>query len=131
MRPQAVEQAMCTPISLRPWALGAALLVGATLTGRAQPLPSLEALLGTEVEAVSRHAESLLDAPAAVSAIGRTEAAALGHVTVADMLGRLPGIYITSSRAYSSVGLRGFNRPGDYNARLLMSIDGYRVNDAI
>jgi outer membrane receptor protein involved in Fe transport len=137
MRSQAAEQAMLyARISLLPRAVAggwAALLLGATLTSRAAdaPLPSLEALLGTEVEAVSRHAESLLDAPAAVTAIGRAEAAALGHVTVADMLGRLPGIYVTTSRAYSSVGVRGFNRPGDYNARLLMSIDGYRVNDAI
>jgi outer membrane receptor protein involved in Fe transport len=116
----------------------AALLIGAALAAGApaarasdEAARSLEALLGTEVEGASRHAENSLDAPASVSVFGQSQAAALGHVTVADMLSRLPGIYLTTSRTYSSVGVRGFNRPGDFNARLLMSIDGYRVNDSI
>lgn len=92
---------------------------------------ALEALLGMEVEGASRRVEKSLDAPAAVSVLGRAESDALNHVTVADMLSRLPGTYVTTSRSYAGVGLRGFNRPGDYNARLLMAIDGYRVNDAI
>lgn len=97
----------------------------------ADPERALEALLGMEIEGASRRVEKSLDAPAAVSVLGRTESDALNHVTVGDMLARLPGTYITTSRSYSAVGLRGFNRPGDYNARLLMAIDGYRVNDAI
>lgn len=96
-----------------------------------EALQDLDALLRTEVEGASRQLESALDAPAAVSTLSRAEAQALGHRTVAEMLERLPGIYLGGSRGYGSVGLRGFNRPGDYNARLLMSIDGYRVNDAV
>lgn len=92
---------------------------------------ALEALLGTEIEGASRYPEKPLDAPANVGVIRRAESFALGHVTVGDMLARLPGTYITTSRTYSSVGLRGLNRPGDYNARVLMAIDGYRVNDAM
>lgn len=92
---------------------------------------ALEALLRREVQGPSRYAQSLLDAPAAVSVIGRKEAAALGHTTVGDMLGRLPGISVGNTRSYSAVGVRGFNRPGDYNSRVLMAVDGNRVNDAI
>lgn len=91
----------------------------------------LAALLRQEVQGPSRYAQSLLDAPAAVSVFGQQESAQLGHVTVADMLARMPGIWLGSSRVYSNVGVRGFNRPGDYNARLLVAIDGFRVNDAI
>lgn len=91
----------------------------------------LEALLQREVIGPSRYAQSLLDAPAAVSVIARRESALLGHTTVGEMLGRLPGIYYSQSRQYISVGMRGFNRPGDYNARLLVAIDGFRSNDAI
>jgi iron complex outermembrane receptor protein len=115
------------------WALALAAGMAA-----AQPAPAdadalldLEALLGTEVEGASRQLESALDAPAVVSTISRAEAAALGHRTLAEMLQRLPGIYLGSTRGYGTVGLRGFSRPGDFNARLLMSIDGYRVNDAV
>jgi iron complex outermembrane receptor protein len=91
----------------------------------------LESLLNTQVEGASRFLENTLDAPAAVSVIGQDAAVALGHETVADMLQRLPGIYITTSRNYVGLGFRGFNRPGDYSARILMAIDGYRVNDAM
>jgi outer membrane receptor for ferrienterochelin and colicins len=92
---------------------------------------ALEALLKREVQGPSRYAQSLMEAPASVSVLERTEAAALGHQTVGDMLARLPGVYLSNSRSYSALGLRGFNRPGDYSARVLMAIDGQRINDAI
>ena len=92
---------------------------------------ALEALLNREVQGPSRYAQSLLDAPAAVSVISRDESQALGHQTIGDMLSRLPGIYLSNSRTYSGLGNRGFNRPGDYSARLLMAVDGQRTNDAI
>ncbi|MBT9500102.1 MAG: TonB-dependent receptor [Burkholderiaceae bacterium] len=114
-----------------PFRAFAGLLLLGPWGARADDGLSLEALLRQEVQGPSRYAQSLLDAPAAVSVLGHKEAAALGHVTVADMMSRLPGIYITNSRSYSSVGMRGFNRPGDYNGRMLMAIDGFRVNDAI
>jgi outer membrane receptor for ferrienterochelin and colicins len=92
---------------------------------------ALEALLKREVQGPSRYAQSLMDAPASVSVLERGVSDALGHQTVGDQLARLPGIYLSNSRTYSALGLRGFNRPGDYSARLLMAIDGQRVNDAI
>ena len=109
-----------------------ALAGGSAWAGHAAAaLQDLEALLDTEVEGASRMLESALDAPAMVSTLHRAETAVLGHRTVGEMLERLPGIYLGSTRDYGRVGLRGFSRPGDYNARLLMSIDGYRVNDAL
>jgi iron complex outermembrane receptor protein len=38
---------------------------------------------------------------------------------------------VTYDRNYSYVGIRGFNRPGDYNTRVLLLIDGHRINDNI
>jgi len=111
--------------------LGSLALLANAAHAAADDEAALESLLRQEVLGPSRFAQSLLDAPAAVSVFGRQEAAQLGHVTVADMLERLPGIYLSSTRQYSSVGVRGFNRPGDYNARLLVAIDGFRVNDAL
>ncbi len=92
---------------------------------------ALEALLSREVQGASRFAQSLMDAPASITVIERRESDALGHQTVGDMLSRLPGVYVTNSRSYSALGLRGFNRPGDYSSRVLIAIDGQRVNDAI
>ena len=92
---------------------------------------ALEALLKREVQGPSRYAQSLMDAPASVSVLEREAADALGHQTVGDLLARLPGVYLSNSRTYSGLGLRGFNRPGDYSSRVLMAIDGQRANDAI
>ena len=91
----------------------------------------LEALLQREVEGPSRYAQSLLDAPAAVAVFSRQEAELLGHQRVAEMLARLPGVHLGHTRQYVTVGLRGLNRPGDYNARMLVAIDGFRSNDAL
>ncbi|MBN8503423.1 MAG: TonB-dependent receptor [Burkholderiales bacterium] len=91
----------------------------------------LEALLQREVVGPSRYAQSLLDAPASVAVLGQRESLALGHGTVAEMLARLPGVHLSHSRQYVEVGLRGFNRPGDYNSRLLVTIDGVRINDPV
>lgn len=92
---------------------------------------ALEALLKREVQGPSRYAQSLMDAPASVSVLERETSNALGHQTVGDLLARLPGVYLSNSRSYSALGLRGFNRPGDYSSRVLMAVDGQRVNDAI
>ena len=111
--------------------LGLLTHAGAHAAPGAEDEDQLEALLRREVQGPSRYAQSLMDAPAAVSVITRQESAALGHQTIGDMLGRLPGVYLGNTRSYSNLGVRGFNRPGDYNSRVLMAIDGQRVNDAI
>ena len=38
---------------------------------------------------------------------------------------------MTDDRNYSYVGVRGFGRPGDYNTRVLLLVDGFRLNDDI
>ena len=54
-----------------------------------------------------------------------------GHRTLADTLASVRGFYSTYDRNYSYVGMRGFARPGDYNTRVLLLIDGQRLNDPI
>jgi outer membrane receptor for ferrienterochelin and colicins len=121
----------------RPLAMASLATLAIPLAALADPPPdvaddkALQALLQREVHGPSRYAQSLMDAPAVVTVIGRDESSRLGHQTVGDMLARLPGVYIGNSRSYSSLGLRGFNRPGDYSSRTLMAQDGQRLNDAI
>jgi outer membrane receptor for ferrienterochelin and colicins len=43
----------------------------------------------------------------------------------------VPGFYITYDRSYDYVGVRGFGRPSDYNTRILLLVDGHRINDNI
>lgn len=117
----------------------------ATLPGRAtepavpDPLPDAEArslsvlqrLVLQRVDGVSKYAQYALDAPASVTVIGAGEIAAHGHDTLAEVLGLVPGLYASTDRAYTSLGVRGFSPPGDYNARTLMLVDGLRINEAI
>jgi iron complex outermembrane receptor protein len=40
-------------------------------------------------------------------------------------------MYVTNDRNFSFIGARGFGKPGDYNSRILLLINGHRVNDNI
>ena len=54
-----------------------------------------------------------------------------GYRTLADVLRGVRGFYVTDDRNYSVVGARGFNRAGDYSTRVLLLINGHRVNDNV
>jgi iron complex outermembrane receptor protein len=54
-----------------------------------------------------------------------------GYRTLADVLRSVPGFYVTDDRNYSYLGVRGFGRPGDYSTRVLLLLDGFRLNDAV
>ncbi|MFZ5466525.1 MAG: TonB-dependent receptor plug domain-containing protein [Pseudomonadota bacterium] len=92
---------------------------------------SLEQLMGVEVVSASRYSQLLSDAPAAVSVVTSAEIQRFGYRTLADILGSVRGFHITRDRQYEYVGVRGFSPAGDYNTRLLVLVDGHRVNDNI
>jgi outer membrane receptor for ferrienterochelin and colicins len=70
-------------------------------------------------------------APAAVTVIEHDEIVRYGWRTLADLLRSVTGVYTAYDRTYSYIGVRGFLESGDYNARVLLLIDGHRVNENI
>ncbi len=93
---------------------------------------SLEDLMNVRVEQVvsaSRYEQKVTQAPASVTIVTVQEIRQFGYRTLADVLRSVPGLYVTYDRDFSSVGLRGFNRPGDANDRVLLLVDGHRMND--
>jgi outer membrane receptor for ferrienterochelin and colicins len=95
---------------------------------------SLEELLKVKVVTVfaaSRVVQEVTRAPASVTVITREEIQAHGYRTLADILRTVRGFYVTYDRNYSYAGVRGFARPGDYNCRLLVLVNGHRLNDTI
>jgi iron complex outermembrane receptor protein len=91
----------------------------------------LEQLLDVPVYAASKYVQKSSDAPSAVSVVTAEDIKAFGYRNLADILKSIRGLYVSYDRNYSYIGARGFSRPGDYNTRVLLLIDGYRVNDNV
>lgn len=83
------------------------------------------------VYSASKHEQKVTQAPSAVSIITSEDIQHFGHRTLADALRGVRGFYIANDRNYSYLGMRGFSRPGDYNTRVLLMVDGHRLNDNV
>ena len=110
---------------------------GTDETKRTSALGELEGVLAQPVYSdgrsagASKHTQDVESAPAAVVVRTGGEIRAHGYRTLAEVLESMPGIHLQYDRTYVYVGVRGINRPGDFNSRLLVMIDGARVNDAL
>jgi outer membrane receptor protein involved in Fe transport len=91
----------------------------------------LEALLDVKVYAASKYLQDAAQAPASVTIVNADEIRRQGYRTLADVLRGVRGFYVTNDRNYSYVGVRGFQRPGDYNGRVLLLLNGHRMNDTV
>ncbi len=89
----------------------------------------LESLLNVAIVGASKYEQKQSAVPAAVSVITRQEIVAYGWRTLGDALASLPGVYGLYDRQYSSLGARGLGLPGDSTTRVLVTINGNRVND--
>ncbi|MBI5691799.1 MAG: TonB-dependent receptor [Verrucomicrobia bacterium] len=95
---------------------------------------SLEQLTTLKVEVVygaSRHHQATTAAPASVTIVKRDDIQRFGHRTLAEVLNSVAGFYATNDRGYSFIGVRGVGRPGDFGSRILLLVDGQRMNDGI
>jgi outer membrane receptor for ferrienterochelin and colicins len=126
-------------------AIALSLILGSAAAAAAQPSASLnsqerygdltlEQLMRIEVpkvEGASRFVQDAVDAPASITIVSADEIERFGYQTLADVLGRVRGFYLTSDRNYTYAGTRGLARPGDYNTRILLLVNGQRLNDNI
>src|SRR5450631_930569 len=95
------------------------------------PLEQLMQMKAEKVITASRFSQWVTEAPASMTVITSDDIRKYGYRTLADVLRSVPGLYVSYDRNYSYLGVRGFNRPGDYNSRVLLQIDGHRLNDNI
>jgi iron complex outermembrane receptor protein len=117
-------------------ALALVCLLAAPLAAAAQSLTdlSLEELMqidAGQVFGASERLQPAIEAPASVSFITAQEIQRYGYRTLADILRSIRGMYVTNDRNFSFIGARGFGKPGDYNSRILLLINGNRVNDNV
>lgn len=95
---------------------------------------SIEELMQIDVESVytaSRYIQNVSEAPSSVTVVTAEEIKRYGYRNLAEVLQSVKGMYVSYDRNYHYLGIRGFSRPGDYNSRVLLMIDGHRINDGV
>jgi outer membrane receptor for ferrienterochelin and colicins len=120
--------------------LAAPVLLAQDAPSSLQPQPqamsglSLEDLMNVKVQTVvgaSKREQKETTAAASVTIITADEIRRFGYRTLAEVLENVPGFYITYDRNYSYASVQGFGPEGDYNSRILLLVDGHRLNDNI
>ncbi|GBD92393.1 vitamin B12 transporter BtuB precursor [bacterium BMS3Abin04] len=95
---------------------------------------SIDSLLNQEVEqpkyvnSASKYYQSEQEAPSSINIITSKEIEEYGYHSLAELLNDQKGMYISNDRVTSYLGVRGFSRLSDNNNRILLLIDGHRMN---
>jgi outer membrane receptor for ferrienterochelin and colicin len=95
---------------------------------------SFDQLLRVDIPTVygaSKHEQKITEAPSEVTVITRDEIQKYGYRTLAEILRSVRDFYVTYDRNYGYIGVRGFNRPGDFGGRILLLVDGHRLNEPL
>jgi outer membrane receptor for ferrienterochelin and colicins len=124
-----------------PAACWVAVMLGCLLCAHAQDASStslaqlkglgLDQLLQVQVATVtaaSGFEQTINEAPASISIVTAEEIKRYGYRTLADILQSLQGFNVSNDRNYAFLGTRGVSL-GDFNSRILLLIDGHRVNN--
>ena len=91
----------------------------------------LEQLQEVTIVTASKYSQKLSETASLVTVIDKQEIKQFGFRTLGDALRTVPGFFVNNNRSYENVGIRGFDQSADINGRMLVMIDGIRMNDAI
>jgi iron complex outermembrane receptor protein len=108
------------------------LATGTAIADDADPTQlSLEQLLDLDVQSASKFTQKASEAPSSVTVITAGDIRRFGYRTLADILDSVRGLHVHNDRNYSYLGVRGFGPLGSYNSRVLVMVDGVRLNDPV
>ena len=105
-----------------------------TPVGESDQILEEEAMLLGEtpiVYSAAKYEQKITEAPAAITIITADQIRKYGYRSLHQVLQSVPGFFISNDRLYDYLGIRGFNRPADFNSRFLLLVDGHRLNDAM
>lgn len=95
---------------------------------------SLEELADVRIQSVfgaTDRLQPMTEAPASVTIVTAEDIRRFGYQSLADILRGVRGLYLANDRNYTYLGVRGIGRPGDYNTRVLLLLNGRRLNDNV
>ena len=81
-----------------------------------------------KVYGASKIEQKTTEAPASITIVSADEIKKYGYRTLADILASAPGFFVSYDRNYAFLGTRGVSL-GDFNSRVLLLVDGHRVNN--
>jgi len=90
---------------------------------------SLDDLLNVEISTASKYDQKANEAPASITIITSEDIERYGYRTLEEVFQNVRGFYVSDDRNYGYLGARGFSRPGDYNNRILVLINGQTANE--
>ncbi len=105
----------------------AVILAAASMAG----LPATAQENEPVISSASRYGQSLYEAPASVTVISRDEIRRFGYRTLAQVLSAAGGLFATYDRDYTYLTVRGLAQLGDFNTRVLVLLDGRRLNQPV
>ena len=111
-----------------------AALAAAAWVGPARPAEdeAFKVLVDSQiVTGATMRPEPLSETPSSVTVVTSAELRANGFRSLAEALRWVRGLYVTYDRNYSYLGVRGLQRPGDYNNKMLLAIDGHKMNGPV
>jgi outer membrane receptor for ferrienterochelin and colicins len=118
-------------------------LISARLAAAQQPTPppkhaidtisyDLEQLMKIEVVvAGSKREQQTREVASFVSVVTAADIKQHGYRTLSAVLKTLASFYVSDDRSLTFLGVRGFERSGDYNSRVLLLLNGQRTNDNV
>ena len=83
------------------------------------------------VTGASKRPQRISETPSLVSVITAAEIRDMGYRTLGEALQWARGFYVSYDRNYTYLGEGGLLRPGDYNNKILLTIDGHTMNGAV
>src|SRR2546430_6921178 len=92
------------------------------------PLEDLMKLDVPTVYAASKVEQKTTEAPSSISIVTADEVKKYGYRTLADLLQSVQGFNVSYDRNYAFLGARGVSL-GDFNSRVLLLVDGHRINN--
>ncbi|WP_413935338.1 TonB-dependent receptor plug domain-containing protein [Nitrospira sp. BLG_1] len=83
------------------------------------------------VYGAAKYDQKTHQAPAAITIITAEQIRKYGYRNFGQILDSIPGLFTNTDRNYGYLGIRGLNRPGDYNTRVLILVDNHRLQDSV